>query len=207
MKIFPSEIINIILEFIRYNYKKKNISYFFLKKMFLQHTNLYLINKNIIYLQYRKNIYQLYNLLVKYPAYQYDYEISCQENPDIYHPNPILYDMIFTNCIELYSKNTYDFYKFRWKPILNKKNLMNDILSIIHLLPDTIESSYAKVSKYENTNPLFAACINYHISYDILEILINHGSTIYPFIDSYRCVIEEKEKFRFNFVDKLLNSN
>ena len=109
----------------------------------------------------------IFKLLKKYDYYQKYYEsYICSK----YKVNsPILIDALFTGCNLPCCYSTFEIFN---------NEILEDIKTIINLLPESINSTYGQMRCRINVTPLLAACYNSYIPLSIIELLVSNGANI-----------------------------
>lgn len=146
------------------------VTFSILKKSIQLNKLYYLISKLPIYKIHFSNAIIIANYITEYSAYQkyYEYDLGL---PWFKTENPILIDILFTNCNLPHSFSSYIY--------LRHNKIEKDIKTILNILPKCVNSSYGKLRCRSNVTPLYAACINKNISLHIVELLLQYGANIH----------------------------
>lgn len=110
----------------------------------------------------------IFKLLKKYDYYQEYYDNICPNLKNII-TSPILIDALFTECNLPYCYSTFEIFN---------NEILEDIKTIINLLPESINSTYGQMRCRINVTPLLAACYNINIPLSIIELLVSNGANI-----------------------------
>ena len=124
---------------------------------------------------------KLYFLVKKYSSYQNEYEKYVLRNKEKYFfdtsvANPILFDLLFTNCTLPYAQSSHDLYPFRWKPKIQLDILRADLELIVNIIPSSLNSTFGRLRCREEISPLLAACMNMFIPLHFIEYLVEKGA-------------------------------
>ena len=161
MSYLPHELIKIIEEFLC---KPTFLSRKNIKTFCRDNCKLYLCFHSTNYNQC-KDLAILYELIKKYNIYQKWWENSLFKSP-----LPILIDILSSGCHLPYTMSTYNsFHSFMEK----------DILEIIRIHPESLNSTYGAMRCRTNISPLDMACVNTDIPLSIIELLIKNNANMY----------------------------
>ena len=163
MNNLPLDIINIIIFFLIKN--KKILKKFTIKEEIKQNLNIISINKN--YFSLFKNEFtnkiKLLNLVNKYNVYQKEFEFYFL-NFENYDSTPILYDALLTGCNLPFAMSSFN----KFTP-----EIYNDIITILELIPESVNFNLGQLRCRTNITPLYASCINSNIPIDIIQLLLD----------------------------------
>ena len=112
-----------------------------------------------------KDLAILYKLIQKYNIYQ-----EWWENAQFISPLPILIDILSSGCYLPCTKSTYN----RFDSSMEK-----DILEIIRIHPESLNSKYGNMRCRYYISPLDMACVNTDIPLSIIKLLIKNKANMY----------------------------
>ena len=176
----PDVLIHSIFSYYNCIINEYTITFSILKKSIQLNKTYYLATKLPIYKTHYINAKIMINYISEYSAYQRDYEYDLGL-PWFKMENPILIDILFTNCNLPHSYSSYLY--------LIHNKIEKDIKNILNIVPKCVNSSYGKLRCRSNVTPLYAACINENIPFYIIELLLQYGANIHQPIEIFdHCV-------------------
>jgi hypothetical protein len=159
----PEDVINKILE---YNIEN-NLSGIVTKKDLINSIKEIIKFKLLFKNSYKKNIICKYNKLIyffkKYSEYQKNYEYHLNNSIKKKDINPLILDLLFTECTLPKAYSTYDTYN---------DHIFKDLKEIIKLIPNLINTKFGLLRCRYNVTPIYAACINESIPVKVIEYLL-----------------------------------
>lgn len=185
----PNDIICFIFSYYNCNINDYNITFSILKKAIQLNKLYYLLTKNSIYKTNFINAQIIAKYISEYSVYQKEYEYNLGL-PWFNIENPILIDILFTNCNLPHSLSSYLY--------LKNDKIKKDIKTILNIVPKCVNSSYGILRDRTCITPLYAACINEKIEIEIIELLIQRGANIDHYINILGHYISILEDLRYN---------
>ena len=161
MSYLPDDVIKIVEDFLC---KPTFLSRKNIKTFCRDNCKLYLCFHTTNYNQ-SKDLAILYKLIQKYDIYQ-----DWWENAQFISPLPILIDILSSGCYLPCTKSTYN----RFDSSMEK-----DILEIIRIHPESLNSKYGNMRCRYYISPLDMACVNTDIPLSIIELLIKNNANMY----------------------------
>ena len=162
-RIIPEDVLFKITDFLvpenRFDTKKIIINYGY--QLLCINLSLKILKDNLLKMKER------FHLISKYSKYNTDYQFYYKSNPYKVVGNPILLDILFTECNLPYADSTFEYFS---------EQIEKDLKRCIELFPNSINSTFGVLRCRYDVSPLHAACFNSNVPLRIIKHLIENGA-------------------------------